>query len=106
MQVHEGAPDLLFVRVAVGVLALAAREAVLAGVDESAREGRAEVDVVRAAGPLETVAGRTAAHRPVAAAVVQFAGRTGARQRVRHPRCRDGVHERRFSSPCTPRHKI
>lgn len=69
----------------------------LARVHERARETRAEVDVVRAAGPLEAL-GRRAAHRPVAAAVVELAGRAGARERVSHAGRRDGVDERRLPS--------
>ena len=74
MEIHESAPDELIVG---GVFALALGEAVLSRVDESARKGRAEMDVVRATGPLEAF-GRRSAHGPVAAAVVQFAGRAGA----------------------------
>lgn len=104
MQVHEGPPDLHLLLggrrpVEIG-FGFALGESVLAGVDKRPREAGAKVDVVRAAGPLESF-GRSSAHRPVAAAVVQLAGRAGPRQSVRHAGGRNGVHEGRLPSACT-----
>ena len=107
MEIHEGAPDELLIAgaasataiaVAIFVIALAAREPVLPGIDERPREGRAEVDVIRAARPLETV-GRRPPDAPIAAAVVQLAGRARARQRMRNAGRRYGVHESSFTCP-------
>lgn len=103
MQVHEGPPDLHLLLggrspVEIG-FGFALGESVLAGVDKRPREAGAKVDVVRAAGPLESF-GRSSAHRPVAAAVVQLTGRASPRQSVRHAGGRNGVHEGRLSSAC------
>ena len=50
--------------------------------------------------------GRDAADGAVAAAVFEFAGRTGAGQRVGHARRRDGVHEGRLACSCNDRDGI
>ena len=55
MEIHERPPDQFLFGVGVFIVAFAAREAVLPGVYERPRERRPEVDVVRAARPLETV---------------------------------------------------
>ena len=70
-----------------------------AGVDERAREAGAKVDVVRAAGPLESLR-RRSAYRPIASAVIQFSGRAGPGEGVRHAGRRYGVHESRLSRTC------
>lgn len=70
----------------------------LSGVDKSARETGAKMDIIRATGPLETFRW-SSAHRPVASAIVQFTRRTSPGQSVRHAGSRYGVHEGRLSSP-------
>lgn len=70
--------------------------ALLAGIDEGGGEGRAVGDVVGAPGPLEAILTATT-HRPVAPALPQLTAAAGARDGVRHPGRRYGVHERRLS---------
>lgn len=70
----------------------------LSGVDKRPREAGAKVDIIRAAGPLETFRW-SSAHRPVASAIVQLSSRAGPGQSVRHAGSRYGVHEGRFPSP-------
>lgn len=103
VEVHQGAPDLHLLlngrrSVEVG-FGFALGEAMLTGVDECPREARAEMDVVRAAGPLESF-GRCSAYGPIASAVIQLAGRAGPGESVRHAGRRNGVHESRLSSTC------
>lgn len=69
----------------------------LARVDERLGEGAAVGDVVRTAGPLETL-GRSRVDRPVAPAPLQATGAARPRHGVRHTCGRDGVHE-----GCLPR---
>lgn len=71
----------------------------LGGVHEGPGELVAEVDVVRAASPLPVEARRTALS-VVARARVDSALAARPRNRVRHPRARDGVHEGSLAATC------
>ncbi len=71
----------------------------LAGVQEFAREGGPEVDVVRAAGPLEVGLSLVVVDGAVAAAAVVHPTAARLRHRVRYPRGCHGQHVGRLS--CT-----